>query len=174
MSVAVPATSTAGAVARGVRAIGVDIAPAMVEVARARLAGVEFRIGDAKALDDADARFGAVAGAFGMLHLAEPDHAIAEAFRVLCPGGTYAFTVWDGPERATFLGMGIQAVIAHAEMTVPVPPGPPIFQAAGRNFTAAFAMGRECPGHAARIDSPPTTKAVSRTRVIAVLERGAS
>jgi hypothetical protein len=72
-----------------------------------------------------------------MLHLTEPDRTIAEAFCVLRSDGIYAFTVWDGPEHATFLGMGIQAVMAHTDMTVPVPPGPPVFQLADRIFTVA-------------------------------------
>ncbi|MGG5890946.1 class I SAM-dependent methyltransferase [Falsiroseomonas sp. HC035] len=160
MSVAVPATSTAGAVARGVRAWP---SPRRWWKSRAP-----------EALDDADARFDAVAGAFGTLHLAEPDRALAEAFRVLRPGGTYAFTVWDGPGRATFFGTGFQAIIAHAGMNVPVPPDPTNFQAAGRNFTAAFAMRCDYRGHAAPTDSSPTTTAVSRTRVIPELERGAA
>ena len=132
---------TAEAVAQGIVATGVDIAPAMVELARSRLPGAEFRIGDAEALDFGDATFDAVACAFGMLHLAEPERAVAEAFRVLRPGGAYAFTVWDGPERATLLGIGLQAVTVHADMGVPLPQGPAIFQLADRAHAAAV-LGR--------------------------------
>lgn len=136
-----PGYLTAEAVARGIVATGVDIAPAMVELARSRLPGAEFRIGDAEALDFGDATFDAVACAFGMLHLAEPERAVAEAFRVLCPGGAYAFTVWDGPERATLLGTALHAVTDHADMGVPLPQGPAIFQLADRAHTAAV-LGR--------------------------------
>lgn len=132
-----PGYLAAEAVARGLSATGVDIAPAMVELARARVPGAEFRTGDAEALDFADGTFDAVACAFGLLHLAEPERAIAEAFRVLRPGGAYAFTVWDGPERATFIGMALRAVMDHADMGVPLPSGPPIFQMADRAFTSA-------------------------------------
>ena len=137
-----PGYLAAEAAARGLSAVGVDIAPAMVDLARSRVPGAEFRLGDAEALDFPDASFDAVVCAFGLLHLAEPERAIAEAFRVLRPGGGYAFTVWDGPERAAFLGLGMQAVTAHADMTVPMPPGPPIFQMADRAFTSA-ALERE-------------------------------
>lgn len=132
-----PGYLAAEAAARGLSAIGVDIAPAMVDLARGRAPGAEFRLGDAEALDFGDGSFDAVVCAFGLLHLAEPERAIAEAFRVLRPGGGYAFTVWDGPERAVFLGLAIGAVMAHADMGVPLPAGPPIFQMADRAFTSA-------------------------------------
>jgi SAM-dependent methyltransferase len=132
-----PGYLAAQATARGLSAVGIDIAPAMVDLARGHVPGAEFHIGDAEALDFGDGTFDAVVCAFGLLHLAQPERAISEAFRVLRPGGGYAFTVWDGPERAAFLGLGMQAVMAHADMTVPLPPGPPIFQMADRASTSA-------------------------------------
>jgi len=65
---------------------------------------------------------------FGLLHLPEPDKAISEAFRVLKPGGRYAFTVWCSPDRALLLGLALNATLAHADMTMPLPPAPPMFQ----------------------------------------------
>jgi ubiquinone/menaquinone biosynthesis C-methylase UbiE len=132
-----PGYLAAQATAKGLSAVGIDIAPAMVELARGHVPGAEFCIGDAEALDFGDGTFDAVVCAFGLLHLAQPERAISEAFRVLRPGGSYAFTVWDGPERAAFLGLGMQAVLAHADMAVPLPPGPPIFQMADRASTSA-------------------------------------
>jgi SAM-dependent methyltransferase len=65
---------------------------------------------------------------FGMLHLASPENAIAEAFRVLRPGGRYAFTVWDVPERAIAFGIILQSVQTHGNMEVGLPAGPPFFR----------------------------------------------
>ena len=65
---------------------------------------------------------------FGMLHLAQPERAIAEAFRVLSPGGRYAFTVWDAPERAAAFGIILGSIQKHGNMDVGLPPGPPFFR----------------------------------------------
>ena len=66
-----------------------------------------FREGDAEALPFDAASFDAVVMNFGLLHLARPDAALAEAHRVLRPGGRYAFTVWAAPERAVGVRDGV-------------------------------------------------------------------
>jgi ubiquinone/menaquinone biosynthesis C-methylase UbiE len=123
-----PGYAAGAAAERGLAAMGVDIAPAMIEEARRRFPHAEFRLGDAEALDLPDASFDAVICAFGMLHLPEPEKGVAEAFRVLRPGGRYAFTVWCTPNKAKLLGLALDAVTAHGDMTVPLPPAPSIFQ----------------------------------------------
>lgn len=73
--------------ARGVRAIGVDLDPEMVGVARERWPGGEFHVADATALPLDD---GSVTGyrADKLLHaLPEPERAVAEARRVLAKDG---------------------------------------------------------------------------------------
>jgi ubiquinone/menaquinone biosynthesis C-methylase UbiE len=109
-------------VLRGALACGIDLAPAMIEEARRRFPNAEFREGDAEALDFPDASFDAVICPFGLLHLDEPDRAVAEAFRVLKPGGRYAFSVWCAPEKAELLGMAFNVIMTLADMNVPMPP----------------------------------------------------
>ncbi|MEV5571770.1 methyltransferase domain-containing protein [Spirillospora sp. NPDC052269] len=73
--------------ARGVRAIGVDLDPAMVEAAAERWPAGEFHVAEATALPLED---GSVTGyrADKVLHaLAEPERAVAEARRVLARNG---------------------------------------------------------------------------------------
>src|SRR5207237_8980116 len=95
----------AGAAAdRGADVVGVDFASAMVTAARTRYPAVTFREGDAEALSFDASSFDAVVMNFGMLHLARPDAAIAEARRVLRPGGRYALTVWAA--RGPAVGFG--------------------------------------------------------------------
>lgn len=73
--------------ARGVRAIGVDVDPAMIEIAIERWPASEFHVADVTALPLDD---GSVTGyrADKVLHdLAEPERAVIEARRVLARNG---------------------------------------------------------------------------------------
>jgi len=123
-----PGFGTVRAAARGAAPVGVDFAPAMVEMARKRFPDLKFEDGDAESLGFADASFDAAICAFGLLHMAEPERAVAEAFRVLVPGGYYAFTVWAPPERNQFYEVVFGAINTHGTMDVPLPPAPPFFR----------------------------------------------
>ena len=83
---------------RGARAIGVDLDPAMLTAARERFPGIDVRAADATDVPLAD---GGARGyrADKVLHiLPEPDAALAEARRVLAPGGPAAVT--SGPQSS--------------------------------------------------------------------------
>jgi SAM-dependent methyltransferase len=123
-----PGFVAAAAAARGAIVTGLDFAAAMVDEARRRHPAIPFREGDAEALPFRDASFDAVVMNFGMLHLARPDAAIAEACRVLQPGGRYAFTVWAGPDKAVGFGMALRAIERYGRTNVPLPEGPPFFR----------------------------------------------
>lgn len=73
----------------GGRVVGVDFSSAMLDVARRNVTGVEFQQGDATQLDIADASVDAVTVAFGLRNVVDRRRAVAEAFRVLRPGGRY-------------------------------------------------------------------------------------
>jgi SAM-dependent methyltransferase len=75
-----------------------DLNPPMLDIARGKFAGgekVEFRRADATALPFADEAFDAVACQFGVMFFADKAKAYREVHRVLAPGGTYHFNVWD-------------------------------------------------------------------------------
>jgi ubiquinone/menaquinone biosynthesis C-methylase UbiE len=77
---------------RGYRAVGVDIAPAMIDQARQAMQqreGVEFALGSAEALPFDDACFDLVSCAQAF-HWFEPHAAFAQIARVLRPGGALA------------------------------------------------------------------------------------
>jgi SAM-dependent methyltransferase len=113
------------AAARGAQPIGLDVAGAMVEQARLRCPGLEFVEGDAQRLPFDDVAFDAVTMNFGILHVPDPAAAIAEARRVLIPGGRLAFTSWlsDGNAQEEITA----AALAEHGVPVDVPPGPEYF-----------------------------------------------
>lgn len=123
-----PGYGSAAAIARAAEAVGVDFSAKMVQTARKRVPQGEFREADAQSLPFEDASFDAVICPFGVLHLPEPEQGIAEAFRVLKPGGRFAFTVWCTPEKVQFFELVLGAVQAHGTMDVPLPEAPPMFR----------------------------------------------
>jgi SAM-dependent methyltransferase len=119
----------AGAAASlGCDVVGLDFAAAMVAEARRRLPALAFREGDAESLPFDAGSFDAIVMNFGLLHLARPDAALAEAHRVLRPGGRYAFTVWAVAERAVAFGLALRAIEEFGNAMVPLPEGPPFFR----------------------------------------------
>jgi ubiquinone/menaquinone biosynthesis C-methylase UbiE len=123
-----PGYVAGAAAARGIAAVGVDITPAMIDEARRRYPDAEFGVGDAENLGFPDGSFDAVTCAFGLLHLPDPRRAISEAHRVLVPAGSYAFAVWCQPEKARLLDLALKAITAHADMNVPLPKAPAMFE----------------------------------------------
>jgi SAM-dependent methyltransferase len=113
---------------RGANVVGIDFSPVMLERARQNAPAVEFREADAAELPFGDASFEVVTMNYGLLHLSQPERAVAEAYRVLCPGGRFAFSVWAGPDAALGLGLTLAAIQGHGNLAVPLPPGPPFFR----------------------------------------------
>jgi ubiquinone/menaquinone biosynthesis C-methylase UbiE len=123
-----PGYVTAAAAARGASALGVDFSSEMVLEARRRYPGLQFTEGDAEALTLPSAAFDEVVFNFGMLHFAQPERAIAEAYRVLRRSGRVAFTVWAPPEKTLGFGIVLNAIQKYGDLNVPIPPGPPFFR----------------------------------------------
>src|SRR5204863_7567523 len=105
-----------------------DFSSAMIAAAARRHHDIVFREGDAEALPFDGDTFDAVVMNFGLLHLARPAKAIAEAARVLRPGGRYAFTVWAGPDQAVGFGMVLKAIEQFGRLDVDLPEGPAFFR----------------------------------------------
>jgi ubiquinone/menaquinone biosynthesis C-methylase UbiE len=122
-----PGYVAAEAARRGLDVIGIDIAEDMVKEARRRFPKTKFDIADAEHLRYADTSFDAVTCAFGMLHFPRPGKAVAEAYRVLRPGGRFAFSVWCGPAKAKVLTLIAEAVQRHTDGSVALPAGPGMF-----------------------------------------------
>lgn len=130
-----PGFIAAAAARRGADVIGLDFSRVMIAMAQRTFPSTTFREGDAEALPFDPESFDAVVMNFGLLHLARPDQAIAEARRVLAPGGRYGFTIWAPPEEAVGFGMVLKAVEALGNTDVGLPEGPPFFR---------FSSAEEC------------------------------
>ncbi|WP_432817346.1 class I SAM-dependent methyltransferase [Sulfitobacter sp. JB4-11] len=115
---------TAGLIAVGAKVTGLDFSPAMLEMARSAAPQAEFIEGDAMNLRFDAGMFDAVTIGFGMPHVPDPVKVVAEARRVLRPGGRLAFSVWCGPEVDTALGYVFGAIETHGHPDIALPPGP--------------------------------------------------
>jgi ubiquinone/menaquinone biosynthesis C-methylase UbiE len=78
---------------------GVDVSPAMIELADADLRaagcdGFDLRVMDAEQLQFPDATFDVLTAAFMLFFLPDPQRAAAEFRRVLRPGGRIAVSTW--------------------------------------------------------------------------------
>lgn len=123
-----PGYVAAAAADRGADVMGIDFAEAAVAVARQQYPGIGFRTGSAEDLPISDSQFDVVLMNFGLLHIARPEQALAEAHRVLRPGGRIAFTVWADPHACLGFKIILDAIAEHGNMDVPLPDGPPFFR----------------------------------------------
>ncbi len=107
-NLAIPA-ARAGAIVTGV-----DIAPNLIEQARARAASegltIQFDEGDAESLPYPDAAFDVVVSMFGAMFAPRPELVAAELVRVCRPGGKIAMANWT-PEG--FIGQMFKVTGKH-------------------------------------------------------------
>lgn len=132
-----PGTMTARAAARGARAVGVDLAPAMVALARQLHPGLDFREGSAEELPFAAESFDAVVCSFGLGHFSKPEQVLAEFARVLAPQGAGALAWWQGFAQNRINGIFYETVQALG-VSAPgiVPAGPPVDRFSDRDQLA--------------------------------------
>lgn len=97
---------TAPALARGCAVTAVDASPAMVEHLTADFPAAAAYVMDAQALDLPSESFDLVVSSFVVHVLDDPAAGVAEAYRVLAPGGRFAFT--GGSARTSCDGRGVR------------------------------------------------------------------
>jgi demethylmenaquinone methyltransferase / 2-methoxy-6-polyprenyl-1,4-benzoquinol methylase len=84
---------------RGADVVGVDFSEKMLEIARKKAPGIEFRAGNALALDFADDVFDAATVGFGARNFDDLDRGLAEMARVVRPGGRVVVLEITTPQR---------------------------------------------------------------------------
>jgi SAM-dependent methyltransferase len=122
-----PGYVSAAASERGAITTGIDFSGEMVRIAKRMFSRLEFREGDAQNLPFGADSFDRVLANFALLHLSEPERAMAEAFRVLKRGGKFGFTTWAHRKQNPFVQIVDDAIQAHGDLNVELPPGPPYY-----------------------------------------------
>ncbi|MEI7745040.1 MAG: class I SAM-dependent methyltransferase [Chloroflexota bacterium] len=124
-----PGDLAAAAADLGADAVGIDVAPSMIRRAAIAHPSIPFRVGSFEQIPAGEGAFDAVLGNFVFNHVGRPDLALAEAHRVLAPGGWLALSSWDAPRRNRVLGLVLDAVAAAGAPEPPgLPPGPTNFR----------------------------------------------
>jgi ubiquinone/menaquinone biosynthesis C-methylase UbiE len=99
--------------ARGHRVVGVDSSQEMLDVARAKLPGAEFHLGDLDALPLPDASVDVVVCALALVHVPDLGPVLAEFARVLRAGGHIVIT--DVHHELVFRGSVTRALGPNGE-----------------------------------------------------------
>ena len=128
---------TAELVARGANVTGLDFSASMISLAEVAVPDAMFIQGDAMAMAFADASFDAVTIGFGVPHFPDPAKGLAEAARVLRPGGRLAFSIWHGKGSDGAFGWLFDAVGRLGDPSVTLPDGPDAHQYANADLAAS-------------------------------------
>ena len=133
------------------RVIGVDPSPVFLDAARrlgSSLPNLTFIEGDGRSLPCADGSFDAIIFHTTLSHVPEPQCALAEAYRVLRPGGV--LTIFDGNYTSTTLATGdfdplqacadaAMAALVHDRWLIPRLPG--LIREAGFTLSSQRSFG---------------------------------
>lgn len=108
------ARAAAARVRPGGSVAGLDLNPAMLDVAERVAPEIAWRQGTAESLPYADASFDAVVSQFGLMFFIDRQAALREMVRVLVPGGHLAVAVWAALDATP----GYAAVVALLQRLV--------------------------------------------------------
>lgn len=104
--------------------VATDLNPMMVDAAKANVGnggGIDYRAADGTALPFDDDAFDAVFCQFGVMFYPDKGQGYREAARVLRPGGSFVFSVWDSLAHNRF------CEFVHHKVAEMFPEDPPTF-----------------------------------------------
>ncbi|WP_191060172.1 class I SAM-dependent methyltransferase [Geminicoccus harenae] len=123
-----------GALAKGASVDAYDLSPGMLAILEGRAPAIHAVAASVDRLPVADGHYDTLTMGFGIGHLPAPEAAVAEALRVLKPGGRIALSWWADRDENRVNGLFVD-LIEELALTAPperLPPGPPIFRFADR------------------------------------------
>jgi SAM-dependent methyltransferase len=106
------------AAARGATVFGIDASQPLLDIARRRVPGGQFRHGDLEFLPYEAATFDAIVGFNSFQYAADPTRALREARRVVRPGSPIVVATWGKAEDC-------QAAVTLVALKPLLPPPPP-------------------------------------------------
>lgn len=138
--------------------VATDVSPRMLAAAssaaqRAGLHNISFLEMDAEDLHFGADTFDAGTNTYGLMFCADPSRAIAEAHRVLVPGGRFAAIVWDHPASSPYFSVITGVATRRLSFQPPEPGGPGPFRFASPN--ALESLMREGGFSDIRVESCP-------------------
>jgi SAM-dependent methyltransferase len=126
------------AAGEGAQISGIDAAPNLLEIARRRVPGGEFHVGDLESLPFSDKKFDLVTGFNSFQYAGNPGVALGEAKRVAKSGAHVVIMTWGTPD-----GMEAASLVAALRPLLPPPPpgAPGPFALSDETALRAFATG---------------------------------
>jgi len=113
---------------RGAKVTGIDIGEGVIEAAKLIAPEIDFKVGDAEALEFPDQSFDCVTSTFGVMFVSRPEAAAAELARVTRKGGRLGLVTW-------LPGSAVEEIFQTMRPYMPPPPDNPP--------PSPFAWGRE-------------------------------
>lgn len=134
--------------------LGVDIAPAMLRMARERadrehVENLDLRELSAERLDGVpDAGFDVVLARWCLMYMADPRAAIREAARALVPGGRLVAATWAEPEKVSYYTLPRRALAPYRDVPAVDVHAPGTFY-----YSDPLALTRDLEAAGFRVDS---------------------
>lgn len=128
-----PALTMAPRTLPGGRVLAIDVAPAMLDQARARatrlgVTNVAFREMDAAEPNLAAKRFDAVTCRWGLMFMPDVEAALTTWHSLLVPGGRLAIAVWGPPDRVPMIALPSRIIGEALDLPPPEPDVPSAFR----------------------------------------------
>lgn len=127
----------------GATVTGTDLSEGMLETAEARakqlgITNYRTQPADVCALPFPDATFDAISCRMGFMFFPDMAMAARQIVRVLKPGGHFATSVWNGPEKNPWITTMMKSISQHTELPHPPPGAPGMFRCAAPGLIAGF------------------------------------